>query len=218
MTEPPRRVIVALLLLTFVTGIVDAASVLGLGRIFAANMTGNVVFLGFALAGQHAKAAVIAGLNALGSFMAGAVLGGRLSKVITPRSLTLAFGIELLLLGVATAVALVDVKVVAPILISLLGLAMGLRNAVVRRLAIPDLTTTVLTLTVTGLASDSSLAGGSNPRWQRRVAAILVMLLGALLGATLLSVGMAAVIASATLVEAIALVLLARGAEAKAEN
>ena len=40
-----------LLTLTFVTGIVDAVSVLGFGRVFTANMTGNVVFLAFALAG-----------------------------------------------------------------------------------------------------------------------------------------------------------------------
>jgi uncharacterized membrane protein YoaK (UPF0700 family) len=63
---------------------------------------------------------------------------------------------------------------------------MGLRNAVVRRLAIPDLTTTVLTLTIAGFAADSSLAGGDNPRWQRRGAAILAILAGAAAGAALL--------------------------------
>ena len=56
---------------------------------------------------------------------------------------------------------------------------MGLRNYIVRRLAIPDLTTTVLTLTIAGLAADSSLAGGDNPRWQRRGVAILAILAGA---------------------------------------
>jgi hypothetical protein len=40
-----------LLLLTVVTGLVDAASYLKLGHVFVANMTGNVVFLGFAIAG-----------------------------------------------------------------------------------------------------------------------------------------------------------------------
>jgi uncharacterized membrane protein YoaK (UPF0700 family) len=64
---------------------------------------------------------------------------------------------------------------------------MGLRNATVRRLAVPDLTTTVLTLTVTGLAADSSLAGGNNPRLGRRVASVMSMLGGAALGALLLT-------------------------------
>ena len=70
--------------------------------------------------------------------------------------------------------------------IVLTGLAMGLRNATVRKIAQPDLTTTVLTLTVTGLAADSSFAGGSNPRWQRRVMSILCMFAGAFVGALLL--------------------------------
>jgi len=61
--------------------------------------------------------------------------------------------------------------------------AMGLRNAVVRKLGVADLTTTVLTLTITGLAADSRLAGGGSPRWQRRSAAIVAMLAGATAGA-----------------------------------
>lgn len=45
----------ALLLgLTAVTGVVDAISILALGRVFVANMTGNIVFIGLAIA--HAPA------------------------------------------------------------------------------------------------------------------------------------------------------------------
>jgi uncharacterized membrane protein YoaK (UPF0700 family) len=62
------------------------------------------------------------------------------------------------------------------------GVAMGLRNAVVRKLGVADLTTTVLTLTITGLAADSRLAGGDSPRWQRRSVAIVAMLAGATAG------------------------------------
>jgi cytochrome b subunit of formate dehydrogenase len=57
-----------------------------------------------------------------------------------------------------------------------------MRNAAVRKLAVPDLTTTVLTLTITGLAADSSLARGTNPRLQRRIAAVVAMFAGAALG------------------------------------
>lgn len=42
-----------LLALTAVTGLVDAVSILRLGRVFVANMTGNVVFTGFALTGAR---------------------------------------------------------------------------------------------------------------------------------------------------------------------
>ena len=67
-------------------------------------------------------------------------------------------------------------------MIGLLALAMGGQNAVVRRLAVPDLTTTVLTLTVTGLVADTtapSLRG-------RRQISVLAMLAGALTGGVML--------------------------------
>jgi uncharacterized membrane protein YoaK (UPF0700 family) len=62
---------------------------------------------------------------------------------------------------------------------------MGLRNATVRKLAVPDMTTTVLTMTLTGLASESSLAGGTDPRAGRRIVSVVAMLAGATLGALL---------------------------------
>jgi hypothetical protein len=71
--------------------------------------------------------------------------------------------------------------------IGLTTLAMGIRNATVRKVGVPDLTTTVLTLTITGLAADSSLAGGTNPGWRRRVAAVLAMFAGAAVGALMLN-------------------------------
>ena len=68
---------------------------------------------------------------------------------------------------------------------------MGVRNATVRRLGVPDLTTTVLTMTLTGLAADSRVAGGSGGGSVRRIAAVLAMLLGAIAGALLLKIGLA---------------------------
>ena len=68
--------------------------------------------------------------------------------------------------------------------------AMGIRNATVRRLAVPDLTTTVLTMTLTGLAADSPLAGGSGKGSARRTAAIVAMLAGAIAGALMLRTGL----------------------------
>jgi hypothetical protein len=66
-------------------------------------------------------------------------------------------------------------------------------------MGIPDLTTTVLTLTITGLAADSSLAGGSNPRWQRRALYVVLMFAGAAVGALLLKHSLALPLAVAAL-------------------
>lgn len=76
-------------------------------------------------------------------------------------------------------------------MIVLTALAMGLRNATVRRLAVPDLTTTVLTRTLTGVAADSSVAGGDNPRIGRRIASISLIFAGAAVGTLLLRRGLA---------------------------
>jgi uncharacterized membrane protein YoaK (UPF0700 family) len=181
-----------LLGLTLVTGLIDAVSFLGLGHVFTANMTGNVVFLGFALGGA-ADLSVSRSLAALAAFGAGGVFGGRLNNGVarTPvRHLLIALCAEALVLAVAGAAASpaghnLSVGIVYTVIV-LTGTAMGLRNAVVRKLAVPDMTTTVLTLTVTGLAADSSLAGGTSPRLERRVLSVLTMAVGALIGAILL--------------------------------
>src|SRR6201989_430250 len=68
-----------LLVLTVLTGVVDAVSILSLGRVFVANMTGNVVFVGFALAGASGFS-LSASLSALGGFLVGAAAGGALSE------------------------------------------------------------------------------------------------------------------------------------------
>jgi uncharacterized membrane protein YoaK (UPF0700 family) len=181
-----------LLCLTAATGLVDAACYLGVGHVLVANMTGNIVFLGFALAG--AKGFSIASfLVAVASFLVGALGGGRLGVALDPdrrRWLTTASAIETTLTAaaaIATAAGLLGpTGAVRFGVIALLGLATGLQNATIRRLAIPDLTTTVLTLTITGLAADSSLAGGEHPRQARRVSSVLAMLAGALAGGALM--------------------------------
>src|SRR5947208_154479 len=76
--EQPASLPLLLLLLTVTTGLIDAVSVLGLGRVFTANMTGNVVFLGFALA-RVPGFSLVRSLAALAAFLAGAVIGGRLA-------------------------------------------------------------------------------------------------------------------------------------------
>jgi len=183
----------ALLVLTFTTGLVDAVSYLGLGRVFTANMTGNIVFLGFGIAGSGGLP-VVAPLVSLGAFLIGAGGGGVLAARMGdrhPAHIARALAVEVSLLGVAAVLAAaVDIRPNAAsgdIVIALLAFAMGVRNATVRRLGVPDLTTTVLTMTLTGLAAESPAAGGSGKGTVRRVAAVVAMLTGALAGALLLN-------------------------------
>jgi uncharacterized membrane protein YoaK (UPF0700 family) len=180
-----------LLVLTTVTGLVDAVSYLKLGHVFVANMTGNVVFLGFAVAGG-ADFSLPASIAAIAAFLAGALAGGGLGSRIgrhRGRHLAIATYIEIALVGAALAVSAIGADIGANqlqyALIVLLALAMGLQNATARRLAVPDLTTTVLTLTLTGLAADSKIVGGNAPNIGRRLLAVATMFAGALIGAVL---------------------------------
>jgi uncharacterized membrane protein YoaK (UPF0700 family) len=201
---------VLLLTLTFGTGLVDAVSYLGLGRVFSANMTGNVVLLGFGIAGGY-DLPVLAPIVSLAAFLAGAALGGALAQSIAHRHrahVGAALGIEVALVVVAALVtALTTVRPDAAsgdIVIGLLAFAMGVRNATVRRIAVPDLTTTVLTLTLTGLASDLRHLRANRSAAARRSLAVLAMLTGALAGALLLKTGPAWVLALAAVLAAIA--------------
>ncbi len=103
--ETPR-LMAALFGLTFATGVVDAASVLGLGHVFTANMTGNVVFIGFALGGRD-ETAVGLGLVSLAAFLFGAMVGGRITPVATRRVARRALSAALVALALATAVSFV---------------------------------------------------------------------------------------------------------------
>lgn len=187
-----------LIVLTATTGLIDAVSVLGLARVFTANMTGNVVFLGFAIAGVP-DFSVARSVVALAGFLIGALIGGRLGVAMAGVSrrrwlLTVATGEAVLLFAAAWIARGYTMATATPVtglyaLIVLTAVAMGLRNATVRRLAVPDLSTTVLTLTLTGIAADSSFAGGHNPRWGRRLAAVVALFAGSALGAVLVSQG-----------------------------
>ena len=153
-----------LVALTFVTGLVDAFSYLLLGHVFVANMTGNVVLLGFALVGaqfaQHRGHLLTTAATMQSAFLAAAVVLAVLSGSPLPDGYRYA-------------------------LIAVLAIAMGIQNAAARKLAVPDLTTTVLTLTLTGMAADSTIAGGHGSKAGRRLIAVAAMLAGAVIGAAL---------------------------------
>ncbi|GHB84890.1 membrane protein [Streptomyces cirratus] len=203
----PHEVLAPLLIvLTFVSGVVDAVSYLGLGHVFVANMTGNVVFLGFALAGDRSLSAPDS-LLALGAFLAGAAAAGRLRRATgAARMFAPLVGVQTLLVGGALALSAAGGGPPAG-MIALLALGMGLQNAVVHRLSVPDLTTTVVTRALTGLAADPW-----GPAPLRRLVTVVALLLGALTGA-LLTHRHGASWALALAVALLACVVLARARE-----
>jgi uncharacterized membrane protein YoaK (UPF0700 family) len=205
-----------LLTLTVVTGVVDAVSILALGRVFVANMTGNVVFAAFALVGAPGFS-LSASLFALAGFLAGAYGGGVLiARVGRDRGLLLRAGgaVELAFAAIALVVAATSGgpgvthgtiglaggefgAAVTDAIAALLAIALGVQNAVARKLAVPDMTTTVLTMTLTGIGADLRAVFGEEARVRgaardaarsalgRRLLTVAAMVIGALAGASL---------------------------------
>ncbi|HEY4778475.1 MAG TPA: YoaK family protein [Solirubrobacterales bacterium] len=203
MWDPLTR---TLLILTFVTGIVDAVCFLALGHVFAAMQTGNVIFLGLGVA-DVSGAPVLAPLVALGAFLAGGAAAALLTRPANPASgddLRLAMAGEIGLLGIAAVLAaLVDVHpgdLTAYLLIAMLSAAMGLRNTIARRIGDPNLATTVLNLTLSAFVSHTPTGIASEGELALRGAAIAAILAGAITGALLLKVSLALAIAAAAAV------------------
>ncbi len=192
----PPPFIVGLYMITFICGVLDAACFLGLGHVFAEIMTGNLVYLAFAIGtkGSGAEASIIPYALVLGSFAAGALAGGRLLRLphrwANRRS---GFAAEwCILLG-----AVIATLTMHPtpsngarfLVVDLLAAGMGVQNAMVWFWGVKDLATNVMTLTMTALIADSHLAGGANERAARRSSSIAVFASSALLGAFLVRFG-----------------------------
>lgn len=188
--QTERSLLRLMLVLTFVTGMIDAIGYLGLDRVFAGNMTGNVVILGLGLAGAD-QLPVLGPATALGGFLLGAALAGRALRHSARGHWTTATTWVLLggvtLLGAVAVLLLLgdglSPHVITPIAAALLATAMGAQAATARRLAVQEVTTVVVTSTLTGLAADSRLGSGGSPLWPRRAGAVLVLIAGAAAGA-----------------------------------
>lgn len=219
-----RWTVTALLLLTFATGVADAISVLVLGHVFVANMTGNVIFLGFWFA-PNSTVDLTAAVLAFPTFVAGTILGGRLARHLGDRArrwVSTALGIELVLLVALSILAGTgvcryhdDTKLV---LIGGMAIAFGLQHSTARQFGIPELTTTVLTSTIVGLGVDSRLAGGTGNREKLRYSVVFTMFLGAALGATLTRVTVAPVLGLAGAIVAASLLVFRFGTPASVEG
>lgn len=188
---------------------IDAVSYLGLHRVFTANMTGNVIFIGLGVAGIS-EIPLARSLYALAGFLLGALVTGRLSRGTHPQArvpgrcvITFAF-VAAVLAGCAVTFAAVNEPgiVVLDALTAVLGTTMGAQAAAARRLAVTDLSTVVVTMTLTSLAADSRLGDGGHSRTAPRLAAAVAMLIGALAGALLLRVSLPGATALAAVVAA----------------
>lgn len=190
--DSARRHLLLMLVLTFSTGMIDAIGFLGLDRVFTANMTGNIVILGMGLVGAS-DLPIVGPAIALVAFVVGAAFAGRVlrqARAGWSGLTTTAFGITggmVLALGIATLVSPpVEHTTWGFVVTGTLGLAMGLQAACARRLGVKDVTTVVVTSTLTGFAADSRFAGGTSENWGRRLLALVLMLAGAAAGAALL--------------------------------
>ncbi|GAA0462035.1 DUF1275 family protein [Paractinoplanes deccanensis] len=209
-TAPPRVATAPMLALTFSTGVVDAIGYLGLDRVFTGNMTGNVVILGMALAGGDGLP-VLGPAVALAAFVAGAALAGRAARGGAPgwsgRTTSLLAAVAVLLAASAVPGSLPTGTVPWPLIATaMLGVAMGLQAGAARTVAVPDVTTVVVTSTLVGLAFDSRAGAGRPQPWQRRLLAVALIGAGALMGALLLTLhfalgaGVAALVTAAVAV------------------
>ncbi len=183
--------ITGLCLLTTATGALDATSFLDLGRTFTANMTGNVLLLAFSLTGtslgggSDPQGFAVALVAFVVGALVGAAVGGRRGR---PARLPAALGLELVLVAAAIGVTASGNELEAwrrDVVVALLALAMGVQNAMVRRMGVPEANTTVLTTSLGSLAADVVAVGGRPPQAGRRVATVTCIFGGAVLGAEL---------------------------------
>ncbi|WP_405192082.1 YoaK family protein [Streptomyces anthocyanicus] len=195
-----------MLALTFATGVVDAVGYLRLDQVFAGNMTGNVVILGMAATGGGTGLPVLGPVVALASFLAGAATAGRVLRTAAPgwssRCGALLGGVGLVLTATALGPALVgaDTSGARAGMASSLALAMGAQAATARHLAVRDVTTVVVTSTLTGLAADSRLGAARGRGALRRTAAVALIVAGAAAGALLCQVHEGLAVAAAACV------------------
>ncbi len=186
-----RFTVAALLLLTFATGLADAISILVLGHVFVANMTGNVIFLGFWLA-PKTSIDLTAVAVALPTFVCTTILSGRLQRFFGERArpwIATVLATEIALLAALSILAGAGVlhyhDNTKLIMIGVLAVTFGLQHSSARQFGIQELSTTVLTSTIVSLGLDSRLAGGTGEREKLRLSVVFTMCAGALVGATM---------------------------------
>ncbi|MFF4318766.1 YoaK family protein [Streptomyces sp. NPDC001568] len=198
----PARLTVVLMVLTWVTGMVEAAGLLALGPAFTAMQTGNVLFLAFGLAHQGNLPALASALS-LVSFAVGAVVGARLEAAMELRGqrwFVTGLAVEGTLILAAACVGWgLEPQDGHPgvrhlVATAVLAVAMGLRTVTSMRVNVAGVPTTLVTRSMTALLGGSALGhdaalGYGTGSWARRAWAVASMFAGGLTGALLLRSG-----------------------------
>jgi uncharacterized membrane protein YoaK (UPF0700 family) len=212
-----RLTVAALLLLTFATGLADAISILVLGHVFVANVTGNVIFLGFWLA-PKTDIDMTAVLVTLPTFVCTTILSGRLSRHFGDRArawISTVLALEIVLLVTLSILAGAGVLPYHDntklVMIGILAVTFGLQHSSARQFGIQELSTTVLTSTIVSLGLDSHLAGGTGARAKLRLGVVCTMCAGAFVGATMSRFVVAPVFALTAAVVAVSLLIFRFG-------
>ena len=184
-----HRYTAGLLLLTVSTGTIDAVSYLALDRVFTGNMTGNVLFIGFALVGV-AGIPLLNNVVALLGFISGSIISGRIVGLSHPKGLpavsaiTLAAGAAIAVVLAGIWLAVTDLPEWGLLVVTfVLANVMGAQVTAVKPIGNSDVTTIVVTNTVANLARESRLGGGAGQRWLPRLLAVVAMGAGAAIGA-----------------------------------
>ncbi|GAB5898566.1 YoaK family protein [Mycolicibacterium mageritense] len=197
-----------MLALTVVTGMLDAVGYLGLDRVFTGNMTGNVVILGMGLAAEEGLP-VAGPLIALMGYVLGAAVGGQLvrgrsrgwSRIVTAvvgSNAAVLAGIATILLAVPGSARSTGGVVTA----ATIAVVMGAQASVARFLAVTDLTTVVVTSTITSYAGETLFAGGLSWFTHRRLWAVVAIFVGALGGGLMMKLHMSVPVYAAAAVTA----------------
>jgi len=175
-------------------GLVDAVCFLALGGVFAEMMTGNLLLMALSIGTGGALGQTARYIPAIVAFTLGALIGGRLLRA--PQRLQerrIGFAVEWVVIIAATALTCVAEpnahNLTGHVFVAMLALAMGIQNAMLRVHGVPDIATNVMTVTFTGIIADSTVAGGTNRNWRRRVTSVGLFMAGAALGGLLLKFG-----------------------------
>ncbi len=198
----PPHMPALMVVLTGVTGMVEAASLLALGPAFTAMQTGNVLFLAFGAAGAGRLETLAPGVS-LAAFVAGVVGGSHLESVSEIRGrrwfvigLLAEAGLILIAAGIGWGLA-PQYGSPAPrhlVATAVLALAMGLRNTTIMRANVPGVPTTLVTRSMTAFIGASAMGrettyGFGTAGWKLRGLSILAMFAGGFLGALVLRAG-----------------------------
>ncbi|WP_181785795.1 DUF1275 family protein [Streptomyces phytophilus] len=183
----------ALILLTITAGITDALSFLGLGGVFTANMTGNLVLVGMAATSDESWQEVLRGdvlrcTASFAGFALGMLAGFRLLRTRpagSRRVLGAALALHVLFLAGWTATDATPGTAAGAGLITASATAMGVQTAAAKGLDRAGITTTFVTGTLTSLIS--GLAQGDRKHAGLRTAILAALLTGGLIGGLLLA-------------------------------